>query len=141
MPTITNDRTLRAARALVELVKVKRPILGALRMRSLARVLGTRSEDIEAERQKLIAAHGAKNEDGSVKEANGQIVFADDPAAHAFADAFTELMLCTWDCPMSLKVKDFGGLDVEPDLLIALGELLEEDEPDRDDAKPVKIVR
>jgi len=138
MPEITNDRTLRAAKALVELVKVKRPILGALKMRSLARVIGAQGEDIEAERQKLLAEYGAKNEDGSLKTADNQVVFADDAAAQAFAAAFSELMLATWECPVSLRVKDFGGLDVEADLLIALGELLEEDE---EDTKAVKIVR
>lgn len=126
MPVISNGVTLAASQALAELVKVKRPMLGALKMRSLARVLGAQLEDFDAERQKLLACHGAKNEDGSPQTQDGQIVFADDVARQAFSADYAELLNATWTCPVTLTVKDFGGVEVEPELLLALGDLLEE---------------
>ena len=127
MPEITNLRTLEAGEALRELVRIKRPMLGAMRMRQLARLLGARVEDVDAERRKLLETYGDHDADGQLQEDNGKIAFTDDVARKKFADAWTELLACKWECPLALRVKDFGGLDTEPALLIALGELLEED--------------
>lgn len=124
--TLTNQATIVAAQALGELVKVKRPMLGALKMRQLARLLGARLEDYDAERRKLLELYGDHDEAGRLKEEHGQVVFADDAARQVFAVDFAELLTATWSCPVTLTVRDFGGLDVEPELLLALGDLLEE---------------
>jgi len=124
--TITNQQILLASQALAVLVKVKRPVLGALKMRQLARALQPHIEDYEAERQKLLDAHGDHDAEGKRKLEDGQVLFADAAARAAFDSAMADLLACTWECPVRLTVKDFGGLDVEPELLVALGELLEE---------------
>ena len=123
---LTNGQTIAASQALAVLVKVKRPMLGALKMRQLARLVNTQIEDYDAERRKLLDAHGDRDETGKLKEKDGQVLFADDAARAAFAADFAELLAATWECPVKLTVKDFGGLDVEPELLLALGDLLEE---------------
>jgi hypothetical protein len=144
--TLTNQATIVASQALATLVKVKRPMLGALKMRQLARLLTTQLEDYDAERRKLLEIRGEHDDDGRLKEKDGQVLFAlDDPtqtppedgvredgvARAAFAADFGELLLATWDCPVVLAVKDFGGLDTEPEHLIALGDLLEEPAPEK----------
>ena len=126
MPRITNQQTKLAIEALGHLVAVKRPILGALRMRQVARVLAARMDDIEAEREKLLETYGARNADGSLTVKDRNVVFPDEAASKAFARGFAELMACAWDCPLTLRVADFGGLDTEPGFLIALGDVLEE---------------
>lgn len=136
---LTNEQTILAAQALAVLIKVKRPMLGALKMRQLGRLLTARIEDYDAERRKLLTHYGAKNEDGSRKERDGKVLFADDDARDGFASALKELLACEWECPVVLTVKDFGGLDVEPGLLVDLGDLLEE--PQDEAAKKPELVK
>jgi hypothetical protein len=132
--TLTNQQTLAASQALAALVKVKRPMMGALKMRALARLIGAQLEDYDAERRKLLEVHGEHNEDSKLKEENGEVLFADTAAKSAFAADFGELLLATWECGATLRPRDFGGLDVEPELLVALGDLLEDDK-DADEGK------
>ena len=145
MPTITIQQTLSASQALTALVKVKRPMLGALKMRQLARVIGAQLESYESERRKLLELYGDHDAEGKLKEENSQILFADDAARACFAADLGELLLATWECGVTLTAKDFGSergncphcrkelpekpLEVEPELLLWLGDLFEELEP------------
>ena len=131
MPQISNAQTIQASTALAALVKVKRPMLGALKMRQLARAMVPHLEDYEAERQKLLDTFAAREEDGRRRLIGEEVQFADDAAKAAFAKEFAELLLATWECPLTLTVKDFGGLDVEAEYLIALGDLLEDPAPEK----------
>lgn len=155
-----NSQILEANAALAALMRPKRPMMGALKMRALARAIKAHLEDFEAERQKLLELHGDHDEDGKLKtDENSQVVFAlDDPAAEPSADGvrkdgkaraafgkdFGELLACEWECSTVLTVKDFGvekgncphcrkelpekPVDIEADLLTALGDLFDPDE-------------
>jgi hypothetical protein len=138
MPTITIQQAILANQALAALVKVRRPMTGTMKMRSLARLLSGQLESYEAERQKLLASHGDHDEAGKLKEEHGQVVFADDAARGAFAQVFGELLLVTFEVPEVLVAKDFGPLTPDgtdwlheeqaptPEQAIALGDLFED---------------
>lgn len=126
MPTISNGQAMLASRALQALMHVKRPVQGAMRMRALARALATQLEDVEAERRKLVEVYAAKDERGAPIVRDNQLTFPEGAAQAAFTKEFGDLLACTWECPLALAPDDFGGLDVEPELLLMLGDLLED---------------
>jgi hypothetical protein len=136
MPVVTNERAIAASSTLAELVKVRRPMMGAQKMRRVVRALGTQVADYDAQRQELLSLHGDKDADGKRKEENGHVVFADAAAGAAFTTDLAELLLATGENIVALTAKDFGPLTEDgsdwlheeqaptPEQMMALGDLL-----------------
>jgi len=132
---ITNQQAIAAREVLAVLVKVRRPMMGAQKMRRIVRALMTQVGDYEPQRVELLARHGAKDDEGNQKVENGQVVFSDDAARAAFAQDFAELLLVTGENFETLTPKDFGPLGADgtdwlheeqaptPEQMVALGDL------------------
>jgi hypothetical protein len=128
--TVTIQDTLGAQQALAQLMRTPRPVLGGLHMRALARAMNAQLEDYEAERQALLERFAKKDKDGKQVTEPGpdgklKVILADDAAQEAFNQAFQELLKAEWTCPVTIVPKDLGGLDVAPEVLLALGDFLD----------------
>lgn len=117
-----------ASQSLAELLKVKRPVLGALKLRQVARSLAPHLEDYNAEREKLLTEYAAKDEGGNVKQTGNNVIFLSPEARQAFVKAMNDLLGATVEVGPVLRLKDLGGLDVEGEHLVNLGALLDEAE-------------
>ena len=143
MPVISNQTALAVNEVLVSLIKVRRPVMGTQKMRRIVRAVVAQLGDYDAHRQELLALHGARDEDGKLKEEHSHVVFADDAAKAAFAAGFAELLLATGGEIEALTVRDFGPLTADgsdwlhgeqaptPEQALALGDLLEEPAPEK----------
>ena len=123
MMQVTTGEALQALAAVRQLSNQKMPFGPAMAVRKMVRELGQVSEDAEAERQKLIVAHGVVGEDGTPKVEGNRYVFA-DPLA--FERAYADLMAAQGEVPTALTAKGMDSVEVEPSLLLALGPLLVE---------------
>ena len=130
MITLANAQAQVAYGALTELSRLLLPPAGALRIRKTVRDLRAHLDDVEAERQKLLEAHGQHGEDGKLLTGeSGAVQFADDEALQAFATAYAELMAATWSTEYPVRASDLGTTaTMRAETLVALGELLEEPE-------------
>lgn len=129
MVTLTNAEAMTAHAGLTELATLLLPPAGALRIRRVLRELRGHLEDIEAERQKLLEAHGQHGEDGKlVTNESGAVQFADDEARQAFAAEYAALMNATWETEYPVRVSDLGTkAEMKAETLLALGDLLVEE--------------
>ena len=123
MMQVTTGEALQALAAVRQLSNQKMPFGPAMAVRRMVRELGQVSEDAEAERQKLIVAHGVVGEDGKPKVEGNRYVFADTAA---FERAYADLMAAQVEVPTALTAKGMDSVEVEPSLLLALGPLLVE---------------
>lgn len=146
MRAITYAQTLAASKALAQLMEIKRPMMGLMRMRRLAGELAKHVADFQAQERVLFERYGAKDDEGKLKvapatgpdgEALVSVTLA-DPAG--FHPEYADLLAAIWECPeaLLLGVTHFGPLTPDgadwlheeqkptPAQATALGPLLEE---------------
>ena len=126
---LTNAEAKEALGALQVLASEKHPKQGALHMRKLIRALTVHNEDVEAERIRIIEEYVERDE-------HGNPVTGDQPGTikldmTRLADAqreLAELWAATWesDC-RRIRATDLAD-DVQPALLVRLGDLVEDEE-------------
>lgn len=131
MAIMNNVEAQQALQALTELARVKLPVSGALRVRKIIKALQAHMEDVEAVRIDIIGRYAKRDEDGHIitenNQENGTVVFEDDDAKAEFLGEYQKLMAETWETDLTIRVSDLGSGEIEPAVLIALGDLLEEE--------------
>ena len=119
-----------ALQALTTLVNVRLPVKTGLKIRSMVRTLQHLSDDVEAERQKLIDLLARKGDDGKlivvdVGNGVGRYDFGDNLSD--FDAEYNDLMNCEMaGKPAALTIADLGDVVIEPLILMQLGELIED---------------
>ena len=119
-----------ALQALTTLVNVRLPVRTGLKIRSMVRSLQHLSEDVEAERQKLIDLLARRGDDGKlividVGNGVGRYDFGENLAD--FDAEYNALMSCeAAGKPTALTITDLGDVVIEPLILMQLGELIED---------------
>ena len=117
-----------ALQALTTLVNVRLPVKTGLKIRSMVRTLQHLSDDVEAERQKLIDLLARKGDDGKlivVGNGVGRYDFGDNLSD--FDAEYNALMNCEMaGKPAALTIADLGDVVIEPLILMQLGELIED---------------
>lgn len=126
MTTITNNDARVAHMAVSELVKMKFKFGAAMKMRKMFRALSDIIEDLQAEQQKLIAEYAIHDEDGEPVLNEDKTRYELGENEEVFEAEFLELLNVESDINVALKESDFGQSEVEPRLLLMLGDLLEE---------------
>jgi hypothetical protein len=132
---MTNKELLDGLSALLKICELKLPLKTGLKIRSMARSLNHLAQDIEAERQKLIEEFALKDDGGKpvivdVGNGVGRYEFAD---LAGYSQAYNELMsLPAEGQPAPLKEQELGNLEIEPSVLVLLGDLLVEDSGDNE---------
>ena len=130
MATFKMSELYEANEGLASLVKDRIPSKVALKLRKLARVVGQRVEDVEAERAKLLDAYGKKDENGKLVQGprgdQGEITIRlADP--EAFNRDLAELMSQETEIVDELLI-DPGEIEtiemIAVETLLALGGLL-----------------
>ena len=125
---ITYAELIGSIRALETLSKRRVPVAGALAVRRLMRQVQGHLADYHAVRKGLLDRHAEHDERGHIRQGDaGQALFADEAAQQAFiaeqrALLAEKVMLDDW-----LTVDRLGTDPIEPEVLLALGSLLQEE--------------
>lgn len=123
-----NGELQAALQALTTLANVRLPVKTGLKIRAMMRSLNHLSEDIEAERKKLIGIYAQKDERGEpividVGGGMGRYEFGDNLSD--FDAEYNALMACeVAGRPAALRITDLGDVMIEPLVLLQLGDLL-----------------
>lgn len=131
MVKIKNGDIPNALASLNALSREKLPVKGALKVRKLNRTLTTAWSLVDEVRKKLLDEHAAKDEAGNnlagdpAPDGQATTKLADDKK-QAFYAAWQELLGEEVEINDTLKPDDLGNREIEPALLIQLGDLLEE---------------
>ena len=113
--------------AIGNLSSVKVPVGLSLKLRALAREVDTLAKDYEAERVKALKEHAETDDAGElVVGDNNAATFAGDEQRDAFLKANVELLDAMIDVKTTLQAKDFGTAEIEPALVLAIGDILRE---------------
>lgn len=128
MPTLTNRDAIQAMQGLEALSRVRLPVAGALRVRKVTKALKAHLEDVEAVRMQLLEDFCKKDENGKLVIADNRYQFVSPKAEADFETQYGQLMTETWEHGYSVRISDLGSGEIEPAVLIALGDLLEEGE-------------
>lgn len=119
-----------AVQALGKLVTIPMPVASGLKIRKFIRTLNQLSEDVEAERIKLINELSDKDSEGKplvVEIGNGLSEYGFTQNRGEFDTRFRELMDCeVGELPPPLKASQLGDVKIEPLILFQLGDLIEE---------------
>ena len=111
--------------ALKGLANVKVPVGLSLKLRALSREVDTLTTDYEAERVKLLKEHAETDDAGELVTNDDQTVrFTSSDAAAAFYAALVELREQEVDIKTSIQPGNFGTAEVEPAIVLALGDIL-----------------
>lgn len=126
---MTNREIQQALQAIQPLLTMKLPIRTAMKLRTAARSLAHISQDIEAERKKLVHEFAKRDEKGEfvIVENNGNTWhdFGDNLAK--FNAAYSDLMDCqAVGQPAPICIHELGEIEIEASILIGLGELINE---------------
>lgn len=125
---MTNREMSDALLAMKIMAREKMPLKTGLKVRSAIRSLEHLAGDVEAERQKLVEQYAERNEDGSPKVTdlgNGKGKYEFGENLRKFDADFNELMsLEVAGMPAPIKASELGDLEIQPELLVMLGELL-----------------
>ena len=127
---ITIGELYEASAALQVLATKEVPLSGALRVRRLARAVRDHVTDANAEREKLIDKYGQKDEDGQLAREGDTIRLA---FPQEFQSAWGELLAENVEIEdkLVLHVADLGdSIQIEPGVLLGLGDLLEDSDVD-----------
>ncbi len=127
---ITIGELYEASAALQVLATKEVPIKSALKVRRLARAVRDHVTDANAEREKLIDKYGQKDEDGQLAREGDTIRLA---SPEEFQAAWTALLAETVEIEdkLVLHVADLGdSIQIEPGVLLGLGDLLEDSDVD-----------
>jgi len=114
---------LNALSACNELIVVKMPFGAAMALRKLVRELSGLAEDIEAERQKLLKQYAELDDDGKIVAKDGNAIIEDQDG---FNQAYQELLATDVKVEHKIQAPLFDGTEVEPRLLLLLGDALED---------------
>ncbi|MEZ4558745.1 MAG: hypothetical protein R3A10_07925 [Caldilineaceae bacterium] len=127
--TMANKDIAMAHEALLALAQMRVPTQTAMKVRRLARAVGPIAEDMQEERRKLIRQHGDLDEHGEVQSDDaGKILFKTDDDREAFTAAMKELLdLQTTLELQPLRATEIGVKEIQPSVLVALGDLLVDD--------------
>ncbi len=126
-----NIDILTAQQALALLAQEKMPIGAGIKVRRLTRQISEAANDIEEERRALLETHAKRDE-------SGKMLYLDD--AHTMADVKRPAFDQDWQALLDLdadiaidrplRPQDLDGINLAPALLLALGDLLtDEDTP------------
>lgn len=127
MAKLKNADVYTALLALNEIAKLTLPARGALRVRRLVRQLNELWEDVEAVRQMLLDRFAVRGTDGNPQHVlqGGQEVIQIQPEhEEAFQMAWREVLGQEVEVAQALEPEDFGSVELQPALLIALGDLV-----------------
>lgn len=120
-----------ALAALRNLSEKKMPLKTGLKIRAMIRSLSHLAEDVESERKKLIDELSRKDKDGHpivIQLENGLGRYDFGSNLGEFDRCYNELMdLDVAGRPAPLTVAELGDIEIEPTVLIGLGELLEDE--------------
>jgi len=128
MVTITNMQAKTAMAALQELAHKELNVKPALKVRKLLTELAAHLRDVEDVRAERLRGLAEKDNDGRMVTDNGKAVFETQEAANEFATYYQELMDAEQGYSVTLTVADLGDIQIKPEILMALGPLLIEDE-------------
>lgn len=124
---VKNAELGRAAEALKALAAERLPVIGALRVRKLTRALTEHIADVEGVRKELLDRYGQKGEDGRLVVEGDRISLVPETMLE-FQAEFATLMAGEFTTEYPLRVSDLGVGEIAPQVLIGLGELLDEGE-------------
>lgn len=127
--TMRSDEVLVAHDALQALAQMRLPTATAMQVRRLVRIVGPTVEDVRAERLKLVQAHALLDELGAPQtDDQGKILFESDDERQAYGAAHKELMALEVEVEaLPLRASELGIKEIQAALLVALGDLLEDD--------------
>lgn len=129
---MTNREVQQALQALQPLLNVKLPVKTAMKLRNMVRALSHITQDIEAERMKIVQELVRRNEDGQpalIDTGDGITVFDFGDNRKSFDTAYAELMNCqSVGQPAAIKLHELGDIEIDAMTLLSLGELVEEHE-------------
>ncbi len=111
--------------ALELLGRKEMPVLSALKVRKMLRLLREHARDLQGLRNELLQRWGKKDEDGKLIILKNQASFATGEDSLAFAAAVNEMYSGEWEYPgETLTVDDLGNIKVGGAILADLCELL-----------------
>mgnify|MGYP006992520120 CR=1 FL=1 len=122
---VKNAELGRAVEALKALAAERLPVIGALRVRKLTRTLTEHLQDVEGVRKELLDRYGRKDKDGKLIVEGNAVPLIPETMLE-FQAEFATLMAGEFTTEFPLRVSDLGTIDVAPQVLIDLGELLDE---------------
>ena len=114
---------LNALSACNELIEVKMPFGAAMALRKLVRELSSLAEDVEAERQKLLKQYAELDDDGQIVVKDGNAVIKDQTG---FEQAYQDLLTTEVQVEHKIQAPMFDNIEVEPRLLVLLGDTLDD---------------
>ena len=130
---VQNGGLIRAHAELERLARMEVPVALALRLRAMVRAVSGVVADIEAVRMELLRRHAETDAKGEVlRDERSQATFAGAAEREAFEREYAELMGAEADLTgiprLGVAVLERAAIPIPAASLLALGELLEDDE-------------
>lgn len=105
------------------------PMQTALKIRNLHRTLIAIWADVENIRKELFEQYAEHDEKGGIATEtgpNGPTAKIKEDVKEEFQEKWTDLMKAKVDIPVTLTGADFAGKEIQPSILIDLGDVLED---------------
>jgi len=126
MVIITNIQAQEALGALHELARKEMAVGPALKIRKMLVGISAHMKDVEDVRLERLRLAAKKDENDQIMTGDRREALFESPeSAMDFATFYQELMSAEQEYSYTLSVADLGDIRVKPEVLVALGPLLE----------------